>query len=131
MKIAKPLDSDDLKWVKQQQDKIQGHFKLDRDRYNTVEETEEESHYKHILNSQMKTCPKRGQTWQSFLTELRIYMKMASDKNIKTHIIIGSHGKPWYTHSRPDCFMCDDINLIHTMYSVMLLMAEQYPKNQF
>lgn len=126
------MDSDDLRWIKDQKAKIENNFNLDRDRYNTLETPEDETLYHDILDADLRIAPKGGQTWATFLTELKVHIQHAAKKNIKIHIIKGSRGKAWFTHTRGDgCFMCEDINLIHVMYSVMLLMAEQYPKNRF
>ncbi len=126
------LDSDDLKWVKDQREKMEKIFDSGRDRYNTLDESENENLYTRIIQADSLLYPKRGQTWGSYLTELKVHMEHAFKKNWKVHVVIGVRGKPWYTHTRSDgCFMCEDINLIHSMYSVMLLMAEQYPGNKF
>ncbi len=125
-------DSDDAKWLKQEMKKRDAMFQKDRDSHNTLIEKEDENLYKHILNADLRIAPKTGQLWYTYLTELKIHLEHACHKNYHTHVTIGARGKPWWTHSRNDnCFMCEDINFMYTMYSTMCLMAQKYSKNRF
>ncbi len=103
-----------------------------RDKYNTIEEPEDENLYRNILNADLRIAPRTGQTGKDYLTELNIHIKNSAKKNITTHIIKGVRGRPWYTHLRGDgCFMCEDMNMIHTLYSTMRLIIDKYPNFKF
>ncbi len=103
-----------------------------RDRYNTEQEPEDDNLYRQILNADLRIAPRKGQTYKDYLTELKIHIQNSARKNIQIHIIKGVRGHPWYTHTRGDgCFMCEDMNMIHTIYSAMRLMVDQHPKGTF
>ncbi len=77
-----------------------------------------------------KFAPSEGQTWESYVEQLAIYVKFAMEKNVATHI--NGVRRAWYTHrSSPSCFMCEDTDLHHVMLNAMQSMAKQYPKSVF
>ncbi len=103
-----------------------------RDKYNTTEIPEDENLYKRILNADLKIAPKSGQTLENYLIELKVHIENSARKNIQIHITKGVRGRPWYTHLRGDgCFMCEDMNMIHTLYSTLQLIQEINPKLTF
>ncbi len=103
-----------------------------QDRYNTEEVPEDENLYKHILNADLGIAPTKGQTLENYLIQLDVHIKNAAKRNITIHIIKGVRGRPWYTHLRGDgCFMCEDMNMISTMYSTLKLLLSNYPKLSF
>ncbi len=105
---------------------------LDRDKYSTEVQSEDENLYKQILNADIRIAPKSGQTLENYLIELKIHISMSAKKNIQIHITKGVRGRPWYTHLRGDgCFMCEDMNMIHAMYSAFRLILDKYPKATF
>ncbi len=96
----------------------------------TNEEKLDPNDYKQIVNARLNYAPKTGQTWQSYADTLGIYTKLASEKNRLTHI--DGPRKAWWTHRNPmGCFCCEDTNLISCLYSVIQLMASQYPENKY
>ncbi len=100
------------------------------DQYNTLDNPIDPDDIKHILKTDLQFSHHEGQTWASYLNELRIYKKFCEEKNIKTHIN-GPKGA-WYTHRNPmGCFACEDINLINTMFRALTIMVKQYPDNKF
>lgn len=128
------LDSDDIKWVKQQMDKIERQRSEGRDKYNTLDTSiAEEESYKSILDADLVILPRKGQLWTDYMIELKIHVQNSMRKNWKVHVITGTRGHPWFTHTRSgdDCFMCKDINMHYAMLSVMSMMAQQYPTNRF
>ncbi len=77
-----------------------------------------------------KFAPSQGQTWESYVEQLAIYVKFAYEKNVATHI--NGVRRAWYTHrSSPSCFMCEDTDLHQVMLNAMKMMAKQYPKSVF
>ncbi len=99
------------------------------DKYNTLDKITNPNDIEKLINSSLKYSPRHGQTWSSYATELATHIKYADEKNIKTHI----EGKTqWYTHRSPlGCFMCEDIAMRHTMHTIIIAMANKYPKEQF
>lgn len=126
------MDTEDRKWIAKEIEKREAQFRPDADRYNTNEVREEETLYHKILNADLRIAPKKGQTYEAYLIELKIHIENARRKNYQVHVIKGIRGRPWYTHTRGDgCFMCEDINLISVMYQTMALMAQKNPKKIF
>ncbi len=126
------MDSEDLKYIKERQKEQSKMFAEDRDRYNTLDIQDNEDLYRHISrDTSVVSVPKVGQTWESYIIEMKIHTKNASDKNWQVHVIKGVRGHPWYTHDKGDCFMCHDINLHYLMYHTMLLMLEKHPDEVF
>ncbi len=87
--------------------------------------------YKHIINApSIDYAPHSGETWESYIDRLTVYVKIANKLNYDTHI--DGPKKAWWTHSGAGpCFMCNDTNMINVMRRVIGLMSIQYPKNVF
>ncbi len=117
-------------WLKKELRKIENTRKGLIDKYNTLDEPVDINDIKHILNSNLQYTPKEGQTWESYISELQIYINYNRSKSEKNHIN-GPKG-PWYTHRSPSgCFMCDDMKLIQVMFNTMKLMVSQYPDTKY
>ncbi len=127
------MDSDDIKYIKKQMADNERKMRYDlNDKYNTKDEPLNEDLYKQILHADLKITPKAGQLWKDYLIELKIHTENAHNKNWQIHVVKGVRGHPWYTHtSGLGCFMCEDTNMIYAMYTVMCLMAAQYPDQRF
>ncbi len=117
-------------WLNKELRKIELTRKGMIDQYNTMDNPLDPNDIKNILHADLKFTPTENQSWSSYLKELKIYVKFCSEKNIKTHIN-GPKGA-WYTHRNPmGCFACEDINLMHVMFTTMELMVKQYPDTTF
>ncbi len=115
-------------WLKKELRKIELTRKQMNDQYNTLEESPHISDIDKQVYLPHKFAPVSGQTWQSYIEQLKIFVKFADEKNIATHI--NGPRRAWYTHkSSPSCFMCEDVDLRHVMLTAMELMAKQYPKS--
>ncbi len=127
------MDNEDYKSMLKEENRIKELFRPDRDKYNTTETPEvSEDYYKRIIHSDIRIAPKEGQLLSDYVKELKIYAKIASDKNILIHIIKGVRGKPWYTHTRGDgCFMCEDTNFISITIRALEALSIKYPKAIF
>ncbi len=102
-----------------------------RDQYNTLEKNRDLDDYKRIINASDTAdyALKKGQQLKSWTDRLDVHVEKANALNWKIHVIIGSHGKPFYSHKNPNgCFMCDDANLIKYLLSVLQHIANKYPK---
>jgi len=100
------------------------------DRYNQPESQFEIRDYKDLVNSRIEFAPKEGQTWETYVSEVRVYAKANAKKNWMTHV--DNSKKTWYTHTLPlGCFMCEDTNLISVLVRVIALMASKHPSQRF
>ncbi len=86
--------------------------------------------YSSIVNAKIICSPEGGESWAHYADRLQVYVKIAAEKNYKTHI--DGPRKAWYTHRNPmGCFMCEDANLIAVMRRVVGYMATKYPDITF
>ncbi len=115
-------------WLKKELRKIELTRQGMNDNYNTLDEKININDIDKQVYLPHKFAPKEGQTWESYVEQLKIYVKYADEKNIATHI--NGVRRAWYTHrSSPSCFMCEDVDLRHVMLSAMELMTKQSPKS--
>ncbi len=101
------------------------------DQYNQSQNENMDRIEKLQLSSMKNITPRKHQTWESYIIELKTHIDYADNKNEKVHI--ENNGKAaWYTHRAPSgCFMCEDVNMRHVMFTIMQHMAKQYPNNIF
>ncbi len=99
-----------------------------RDAYNTETLNQNLHDYIRIANSDstLAYAYKGGQTLGEYLTLLQIHVDLAKTKNWKVHVLIGSHGHPWYTH-RHDCFMCADNAMISYLLNLLKIIDKLQP----
>ncbi len=98
-----------------------------RDRYNTTEKQESEHYYKKIVNAKIKIAPISGENVSDYIKRLKIYQRIAHDKNWETHVDNGK--RTWHTHTLPvGCFMCEDSQFITVCIQVMQILADDNPK---
>ncbi len=117
-------------WLKKELRSIELQRKNMLDQYNSIDEPKDISDIERKVYLPHKFAVTMGQTWESYIEQLKIYIKFADEKNIATHI--NGPRRAWYTHkSSPSCFMCEDVDLRHVMINAMEIMAKQYPKNIF
>ncbi len=94
-----------------------------RDRWSTVDGTEQKHFYKKIVNAKIKIAPVSGEKIQDYLKRLKIYQTISHDKNWETHVDNGK--RTWHTHSLPlGCFMCEDQQFITVCIQVMEILAD-------
>ncbi len=117
-------------WYKKELSNIEAVRNQTKDYHNTLDKPLDRADIDKKVYLPHKYAAKEGQTWQSYIEELKIHKKYVEEKNIATHIN-GPRGS-WYTHrSSASCFMCEDIDFINVIYQAMVLMAKQYPKAIF
>ncbi len=101
-----------------------------RDRYNTIEKQESEHYYKKIVNAKIKIAPVSGEKIRDYIQRLKIYQKIAHDKNWETHVDNGK--RTWHTHKLPlGCFMCEDTQFINVTMQVLEILADDNAKFTF
>ncbi len=117
-------------WLKKELRRIELTRKAMNDNYSTLEKPIDLANVENKHYLPHKFAPQQGQTWESYVQQLKIYIKFATEKNASVHIN-GPRGS-WYTHrSSPSCFMCEDVDLHHVMLHTMEMMSKQYPKQVF
>jgi len=117
-------------WAKKELSRIEMERKGTSDQYNTDKDPIDIHDVDNAVYLPHKFAAKDGQTWESYIEQLKIYIKFADEKNISTHI--NGPRNAWYTHrSSASCFMCEDVDLRHVMFHAMLMMSKQYPKQIF
>ncbi len=117
-------------WLKKELRRIEQVRTQANDQYNTTDKPLDKNDIDRDVYLPHKFSAKQGQTWESYIQQLEIYVKFANEKNISTHI--NGPRNAWYTHrSSSSCFMCEDIDLRQVMLNAMKLMAKQHPSNVF
>ncbi len=100
------------------------------DRYNSLDNPIDEDDYKNVVKSTLDYSPSENDTYTGYYEKLKIFVKLCSQRNIKTHIA-GPKGA-WYTHRNPQgCFACEDMNLMSVMCDIIGLMASRTPDTLF
>ncbi len=101
-----------------------------KDRYSTIEESEDINNYKKIVNAKLSLAPSSKEALENYITRIKIYQKISRDTNWNTHV--DNPYKTWHTHKNPmGCFMCQDTQFIAVLIQVLQVINEQYPDIQF
>lgn len=120
-------------YYKREMDKLERQQNDIQDKYNTLDENAKyniDMHTKRITDSNLEYAPEKGESLLSYSAKVQAYAKIAAKNNIKSHID-GPKG-PWYTHyGMPQCFMCDDMNLISVLIRVLQDLSQKYPDTTF
>ncbi len=100
------------------------------DRYNSEEVKVDVNDYRKIINAKVKLAPIGGEKWLQYIARIKIYQKIAFDKNWGVHV--DNSYKVWHTHKNPmGCFMCEDSAFIAVLIQVLECMAENHPNDEF
>lgn len=118
------------KWYEDEARKLEQIRKQVFDQHNTLEKRIDPDDIIHIIKSNLKFTPEKGQLLTAYIEQLKVYVKFQDQTNINTHIN-GPKGA-WWTHKNPaGCFCCNDLNLIHVMQTILNSLAIQYPDTRF
>ncbi len=117
-------------WLKKELSQIERIRKNMDDQYNTIETPKHISDIQNEVKVDARFSPKAGQTWESYVNEMKIVQEFAQKKNESTHI--NGVRRAWYTHrSSSSCFMCEDSQLQKILLQAMRYMASQHPEQVF
>ncbi len=117
-------------WLKKELNQIERIRKGINDQYNTEEKPKHLADITKESRQDSRFSPKQGQTWESYVNEMKIVVDYASRKNTDTHI--NGVRRAWYTHrSSSSCFMCEDTQLQRILLQAMRYMASQHPEQVF
>jgi len=70
-----------------------------------------------------------GETMAKYYPRLRSYVDIGAEKNIRAHVKNNGRGC-WFTHEDKfgvGCFMCEDLNLLHYLCSIIGYFSQKYP----
>ncbi len=122
-------DSEMEKLEKQQAELRKQQENNTRDRINTITQPVSIHDYQRIVNADIQIAPTSGQSLKQYIAKIEIFRDINYRNNWETHVDNGR--KTWYTHKRPQCFMCADQVFITTLMSVLKVIAKQNPKIKF
>ncbi len=125
------MDKRNLERLEQEQLELRNRANAEwRDRWSTVEGTDQKHFYKKIVNAKIKIAPISNEKITDYIQRLEIYQTISHDKNWETHVDNGK--RKWHTHSLPlGCFMCEDQQFIGVTISVLHILADEYPDFRF
>ncbi len=98
------------------------------DQYNQPQNENMHRITKMMQSDHILYKPRTGQTWEQYSKELPIHVKYQNDINYKVHIE-NNGKKSWYTHMKPECFMCKDTDMINVLLTVIQMMAKAHPND--
>ncbi len=125
------MDDDATELYNREMEKLERQQRNLRDKYSTLEQSINQEDYNRILKGQtdLKYSSRPKEPLKQFITRIKMYAEEAQQKNFKIHVIIGSHGRPWYQHKNPmGCFCCEDINMISYLIATLDKLDHQTPK---
>lgn len=112
-------------------ERIERQQKQLHDQYNQENMEFNETEYVRKLRtgSMLRYGLASGEELEKYYTRLRIHVDNAAEKNIRTHVKNNGRGS-WFTHEDKfgvGCFMCEDLNLIHYLCTIIGYFAKKYP----
>jgi len=81
------------------------------------------------VGSMLKYGLSSGETLSKYYPRLRAHIDIQAEKNIRTHVKNNGRGC-WFTHEDKfgvGCFMCEDLNLMHYLASIIGYFTQKYP----
>lgn len=104
------------------------------DQYN--QENAEFNDYEYVRKlrhgSMLKYGAASGEKLPKYFERLKVHVDLAASKNVKAHIHNNGRGC-WFTHEDKfgvGCFMCEDVNLIHYLTSIIGHLAQKHPEEE-
>ncbi len=130
MKDTSSYYDHEMEKLEQQQAKLrQEQEDNTRDRVNTITKPSSKHDYMRIVNADIQTSPKTGEKLSDYIKKIKIFQDIAYITNWETHVDNGR--KTWYTHKRPQCFMCADQQFIAVIIQAMQVINKQNPNIKF
>ncbi len=111
---------------KREETDIQNIARASMDKYSTDLEYDPNL-YQRVIHTNLLYSPKEGETFRAYIQRVKIHRDILTKSNTLTHIET-ARGRPWHTHIRPDCFMCNDRNFYTVLTSVLEYLSIKYPK---
>lgn len=122
---------DEKTFFQKEMERIERQQKNLHDQYNQENREFNLDEYVRRLRqgSMLKFGLASGEKISNYYERLRIHVDNAAEKNTKTHVWNNGRGC-WFTHTDKfgvGCFMCEDLNLIHYLTSIVGYFAKKYP----
>jgi len=123
---------EEKKFFDKEMERIERQQKDLHDQYNQENLEFNETAYVRKLRSgaMLKYGMASGETLSKYYPRLRVYIDIAAEKNIRSHVKNNGRGC-WFTHEDKfgvGCFMCEDLNLLHYQASIIGYLASQHPE---
>ncbi len=122
---------DEKSFYESEMERLERQQKDLRDNYN--QENLEFNEYEYVRKlrsgSMLKYGLASGEKLTKYYPRLRAHIDIAAEKNIHTHVKNNGRGC-WFTHKDKfgvGCFMCEDLNLIHYLASIVGYFTNKYP----
>ncbi len=94
-----------------------------RDQYNTLQEYEAMEDYQRIIKQgNSNYMIREKEQLKDYLIRLETHIEYLAKINYKTHI--DAPRGCWYTHKRPECFMCNDRNMHFYLLNLMKTLSK-------
>ncbi len=101
-----------------------------RDRYNTLEPNTPQYQFARIVNAKINLAPTDKESLKQYLFRIKIYQKIASDKEWATHV--DNPYKTWHCHKNPmGCFICQQTQFISVLVQVIEYLDTTSPDQSF
>lgn len=71
--------------------------------------------------------PYQGELLDTYIKRIQSIVEMYVDKSFYVHVIKGSHGKPFYSHTQSECPFCNLENLSNVLFDILTLVSTKTP----
>ena len=122
---------DDTSYFQNEMEKLERQQKNLHDQYNQeMSEFNVEEYVRKLrAASALKYAISPNEKLSDYMVRLRVHLDIAANKNIDTHVVNRNRGC-WFTHKDKfgvGCFMCEDLQLIHYLMSLLEYLCKRYP----
>jgi len=100
------------------------------DKYNQPQNPDMDRINKLMQSDHIMYKPHTGQTWLQYAEQLPIHIKYQNAINYRIHVE-NNGKKAWYTHLKPECFMCKDTEMLNVLQTVIQMMAKAHPTDLY
>lgn len=113
--------------LERQQRELHNQYEQENQEFNSHEYVRKLRQARHL-----EYAIRENETISDYVKKLELTVDLAAKKNSRTHVWNNGRGA-WFTHSDKfgvGCFMCEDVNLIHYMFSLIRYFAHKYPSEK-
>lgn len=125
MKDENSFYKDEMARLERQQKDMHDQYNEENQEFNSEEYARQLK-----LGSMLKYGIAANERLSNYMIRLQVHIDLAGTKNIDMHVKNNGRGC-WFTHKDKfgqGCFMCEDLNLIHYLTSIIGHFAHKYPE---
>ncbi len=118
----------EMERIERQQKDLHDQYNQENQEFNTEEYVRKLRH-----GSMLKYGIASNEQLKDYIIRLKVHIDISAEKNISTHVKNNGRGC-WFTHKDKfgvGCFMCEDLNIIHYLMSIIAHFAHKYPDETF